>query len=311
MDTLHVFLLGKFHLQLGEQILTTLNTTKLQELFSYLLLYQERPLFRETLANLLWNENITTQPQRCLRKTLWYLRDALDAQTDHLSDTLFIIEPEWIQINPEADLWIDAVVFEEAFASIRDIPGKDIDDQRILNLQSAIELYKGDLLEGIYQDWCIYERERLQDMYLTMLGKLMDYYEAHHNYKAGIMCGAHILHYDQAHERTHRKLMRLFYLDDDRTAALRQYQHCVEALNKELGVKPTRRTRMLYQQIQGDQFTEPVQVQTAKDKESEGIASSLPEVLQRLQQLQTTLAQLQNQVYQEIQVVNTYITDQC
>ena len=34
-------------------------------------------------------------------------------------------------------------------------------------------VYRGDLLEGCYQDWCLFERERLQNAYLAMLDKLM------------------------------------------------------------------------------------------------------------------------------------------
>jgi len=48
-------------------------------------------------------------------------------------------------------------------------------------LQEAVRLSYADLLEGWYQDWCLYERERLQNIYLLILDKLMvrwddDYY---------------------------------------------------------------------------------------------------------------------------------------
>ncbi|MFN2283144.1 MAG: BTAD domain-containing putative transcriptional regulator [Anaerolineae bacterium] len=312
MDMLRVFLLGRFHIQSGEQILTTLNTAKqLQELFSYLLLYQERPHFRETLANLLWDETATTQPQRCLRKTLWSLRDALDAQIDHLSEALFLIEPEWIQINPEANLWLDTAIFEQAFATVRDVPGAEITSQSAENLKNVVDLYHGDLLEGVYHDWAIYERERFQHMYLVMLSKLMDYCEAHQEYKAGIDYGTRILYYDRAHERTHRQLMRLYCLDDNRTEALRQYERFTEALDSELGVKPTQRTRALYQQIRQDQFNTPTASQDPDNAPANVAASVLPDMLNRLRQFQATLVEMQTQVYKDIQIVDCLLNGRC
>jgi DNA-binding SARP family transcriptional activator len=121
-------------------------------------------------------------------------------------------------------------------------------------LQNAVDLYRGDLLEGWYQDWCLFERQRLLNMYLAMLDKLMGYCEAHQEYESGILYGMRILRYDQAQERTHRRLMRLHYLTGDRTAALRQYESCVAALKEDFGVGPARRTVALYEQIRSDQI---------------------------------------------------------
>lgn len=99
-------------------------------------------------------------------------------------------------------------------------------------IQNAVQLYQGPLLEGWYQDWCLYERERLQSMYLAMLDELMGYCEVRHDYETGLLYGMGIMSYDWARERTHRRLMRLHYLNGDRAAALRQYEQCAVALKE-------------------------------------------------------------------------------
>jgi len=311
MNRLHVSLLGKFHMQLGEHVLTGLNTTKVRDLLCYLLLYRDRPHQREVLANLLWDEQATNQPQRCLRKNLSTLRTALDTECAQLSDDLLLVESDWMQINPAIDMWLDITIFEQAFADVRDVPGREIAPHAVETLKSAVDLYRGDLLEGVYHDWAIYERERFQQMYLAMLSKLMESCEAHQDYKAGIDYGTRILYYDRAHERTHRHLMRLYYLDDNRTAALRQYEHCIAALDSELGVKPTRRTRTLYQQIHQDQLGALVTA-VNQDKALPDLAASLlPDVLNRLKQLQAALVEMQNQVRQDIQTVDCLVNAHC
>jgi two-component SAPR family response regulator len=126
---------------------------------------------------------------------LWRLQAALDAHAESLQEQALLVELDWIQINPELDLWLDVAVFEQAFALVQEIPGRELDAQRMESLQAAVNLYRGDLLEGWYQDWCLYERERLQNMCLSMLDKLVSYSEAHQRYETGLAYGTRILHY--------------------------------------------------------------------------------------------------------------------
>lgn len=306
MSILYACLFGKFNAWYGDQILTGLDASKVRELFCYLLLYRQQPHSREALAGLLWDEGSSAQPQRCLRKALWQLRSVLDSPGEPLGNRLLLIEPDWIQISPEADLWLDVAVFEQAFARVQGMPGRHLDSQCVQSLKNAVDLYRGGLQESWYQDWYLFERERLQHIHVIMLDKLMGYCEACQDYEAGLVYGSLILRNDRARERTHRRLMRLQYLVGDRTAALRQYESCVAALDEELGVKPAKRTLALYQQIRADQLNEPAPA-PVQAREPEAAASPLPEVLDHLKQLQTTLIDIQRQVHHDIQAVELAI----
>lgn len=302
MTGLRVSLFGKFDVRCGEQTLTGLDTSKVQQLFCYLLLYRDRPHPREALADLLWAHRDTSQPNRCLRKTLWQLRVALDSDTHPLSDHVLIVEPDWLQLNPKAGLWLDVAVFEQAFYRVQGVPGKELEYQQVQTLRNAVNLYRGGLQESWYQDWYLTERERFQHLYLIMLDKLMGHCEAHNDYEAGLAYGALVLRCERARERTHQRLMRLNCLAGDRTAALRQYERCVCALEEELGVKPARRTLRLYQQIRADQLSQSAPIPAEKSEAAEA-AHPLPEVLGTLTRLQTLLAEVQDQVRQDIQAV--------
>jgi len=304
MSRLNVVLFGKMSVRCNERPVADLTGFKVQELFCYLLLHRNRPHPRETLAGLLWGDIPTVQAKKYLRQTLWQLQTALNGRAIACERSVLRIESDWVGVNAEADLWLDAAVFEQAHSLSLKIPCSRMDGVHAGTLRSAIHLYQGDLLEGWYQDWCLRERERLQDMYLGMADKLMDYAIAHRDYENGIVYGGQILRHDRAREGTHQRLMRLQYLAGDRAGALRQYQRCVAALRDELGVEPTDSTVALYEDIRlGRLGATPVA--------SLGIgAGPLIDVLSRLQQLETSLEHLQQQVRENIDAVEELLTSQ-
>lgn len=300
MEMLKIHLFGKFLVQHNEQVLDGFDARKVQELFSYLLLHRDHPICRERLAGILWPESLEEQAKKSLRQTLWQLQSALGSQKEPGEERIVLADPDWVQLNPKADLWLDVAMFEQAFASVQKVPGQALKACQAQLLQHAAELSQEPLLEGWYEDWCLQERERLQSMYLIMLDKLMDYCEAHHDYETGLFYGMRILCHERTRERTHRRLMRLHYLAGDRASALRQYERCAAILDEELGVKPSKRTVTLHKHIFADQLEEPC-LRDNPGTAPEGASPPLLEALHSLSQLQTFLAGLQHQVQQNIQ----------
>ncbi len=310
MSTLSIQLFGKFCVRRNEQVLEGFDARKVQELFCYLLLHRNHSLPRETLAGLLWLDTTTIQSKKNLRQALWQLQSALGSQTVPINDRVLLVEPEWVQLNLEANFWLDVVAFERAFDLVQKVPGHELDAQRVQVLQDAVQLYQGPLLEGWYQDWCLLERERLQNMYLVVLDKLMSYCEVYHDYETSLLYGMRIMCYDRARERTHRRLMRLYYLLGDRAEALRQYERCASALEEELGVNPSKGTLALYRQIQADQLDEPEPTLVPNETHTSLEVSTVPllDVLGHLRCLEESLADLQNQVQQSIQKVKLVLS---
>jgi DNA-binding SARP family transcriptional activator len=305
MSMLRIYLFGKFCVRRNEQVLDGFDARKMQEFFSYLLLQRDHSLPRETLASLMWPDTTTVQSKKNLRQALWHLQSALGSQNERVKDRILLVEPEWVQLNSQADLWLDVAAFEQVFNLVQKTPGQELDSSQMQLIQDTVQLYQGPLLEGWYQDWCILERERLQSMYLAMLDKLMSYCEAHHDYETSLLYGMRIMCYDRARERTHRRMMRLYYLIGDRAEALRQYERCSAALEAELGVSPSKSTVAIYRQIQADHLDEPEHTLTPTEANTDidATAPLLFELLEHLTQLQRALSDLQNQLQKSMQTM--------
>lgn len=300
MSNLRVRLLGRFRARHDGETLNGLRGSKVQELFAYLLLYRHRSHPRESLAALLWENGSTAGSKKYLRQALWQLQSALHSGA---GEDVLELESEWLGVSSRANLWLDVAELERAYRGSRGVPGRRLDDRQSEDLKKAVELYTGDLLEGCYEDWCLFERERLQNQYLVLLDKLMGYCQSHGEYESGLAYGTRILQLDHAQERAHRRMMRLHCLHGDRTAALRQYERCRRALDEELGVEPSAETAALCHRIRQDRFQTSEPAKVAGTEALQGAAEPLPAVLRGLRELSSHLEQLLHRVQQEVRSV--------
>ncbi|MGH6635205.1 MAG: bacterial transcriptional activator domain-containing protein [Gammaproteobacteria bacterium] len=170
---------------------------------------------------------------------------------------LITLDGDWVRLNTTDCLSLDVAVFEHAFHTCQGTPGADLADAQRENLEHAVQLYRGDLLEGWYQDWCVFERERLRDCYLTALVKLVCHCDAHGQVDRGLAHAENVLRCDPAEEEAYYHMMHLHWTAGRRTQALRQYQRCKRVLSEELGVQPSERTQKLYEQIRSDPLDPP------------------------------------------------------
>lgn len=286
-----------------------MEARKVQELLSYLLIFRNHPQSRELLSETLWNNNSSEHSKKYLRQTLWRLQSALRL-VGNVSEPVLLLDQDWIQFNLTTDFWVDIAEFEYAFDLLKGKKTAELSTSDFSLLRQAVDVYKGNLLEGWYQDWCIFERERFQLMHLALLDKLVQYCELHQEYEAGLNYGMEILRYDHAYERTHRQLMRLYALTGNRTQALHQYARCATALRDELGIEPSERTRELYEQIRSDTFRPPIFGMGKAISRKEEADLSVNEMLVRLEQLALMLKGIESQVQREIVALESVLATQ-
>jgi DNA-binding SARP family transcriptional activator len=298
---LNVHLFGNFQVDRGDTPLPGLEARKPQELLAYLLLEPARSHPRETLAGLLWPDPSSDQSKAYLRKALWQLQSAL-GEREPTPERLIQTQADFVRLEPGHELWMDVAAFEAAYATVRGTRAAELTDEQTNVLQTAVDLYRGDLLDGWYLDWCLFHRERLLQMYLSMLDKLMAWSELEDNYEAGLDYGDRILRHDRAHELTHRRLMRLHLQAGDRTAALRQYERCVEALKQDLGAAPDRRTTALYAAIRDDTIgAQDVSMTPFAATADTAQPSPSSEVVRTLKTLRRLLVATQREIGESIQ----------
>jgi DNA-binding SARP family transcriptional activator len=300
MAELRATLFGRFNIELEGLKIAGMEARKVQELFSYLLLFRGHPHSRDSLCETLWSGNSPASSRKHLRQTLWRLQSAM--QTDGNSTRLVLRhDSDWIQIQLAGNFWLDIEEFEKAFDLVKGKKASELSRRDFNLLEYAAAIYKGDLLEGWYSDWCFFERERFQIMHLLLLDKLVQFCELHEKYDAGLSYGMEILRHDHSYERAHRQLMRLYFLTGNRTQALHQYKRCEMTLRDELGVEPSEATKQLHEQIRLDKFHyQPLAEEHTFVRTRVNTAPAISEMLEQLKEVMQALSRLGYQTHEGI-----------
>ncbi|NTU80247.1 MAG: hypothetical protein HGA45_12880, partial [Chloroflexales bacterium] len=217
METTQITLFGRLAISRGVHALDLPG--KAAELLCFLLLQHGRPQTREALASELWGDADAAQGKKYLRQSLWQLQQTLDAGSAPL---VLALDREWVAVNTQATLAVDAHRLEETWAAIAGSPGLLLSPDQAAAARAAAELYRGALLDGWYHEWCLVERERYQALYGALLDRLVEHCGAAGQLDAGIAYALRLLRLEPTRERTHRRLMRLYAAAGDRGAALRQ-----------------------------------------------------------------------------------------
>ena len=243
-QALHIQLMGGFRLVSDTTPLTTLDSPRLQALLAYLVLHRAMPHARSHLAFGLWPDTTEAQARTNLRTLLHRLRQALPH-----ADQFLQIDAQTVQWRTDASWTFDVADFEHALAEA-DHAEHDGDPTRLRKaLADAVERYHGDLLPAWYDDWVLLERERLRQLFLTALERLILILEQECEYAVAIGHAQRLLRHDPLHEATYQHLMRLHALSGDRASALRVYKTCATVLERELGVEPSPTTQAAYERL--------------------------------------------------------------
>ncbi len=173
-----------------------------------------------------------------------------------------VADRETIGTHPQADLWLDVAHFRRLLSSPRTHghPEAETYPECLEALAEAVELYRGDFLEGLslrgsanFDEWQFFQTDGLRQELALALERLVHGYSAQGAYEQAIPYGQRWVALDPLHESAQRELMQLYALAGQRAAALRQYKECARILEAEIGLPPSEAMTALYEQIRTSQ----------------------------------------------------------
>jgi predicted ATPase/DNA-binding SARP family transcriptional activator len=232
-----------------DRVLTKINRSKAVAILAYLAMnIQEQ--HRDTLATLFWPESSQSRARGSLRRDLSTLNQAL-------GEDWLVIAGDTIGLQRKG-LIVDALEFrrllDECKKHVHDL---DLVCEECLEpLKEAISLYQDDFMAGFtlsdcpeFDEWQFFTAEELRQEAFMATERLVQGYQTAGNLELALHYARRLLTLDPLHEPAYRVLMALYARTGQRSAALRQYQVCVQRFDEELGVPPSEETTALYEEI--------------------------------------------------------------
>lgn len=256
MAHLRLSFLGSFQTALGSTLLEGYESDKVRALLAYLAVEAARSHRRDTLAGMFWPEQKQEIALKNLRQSLYRLRNALgEPSADSEIAPYLLVTPQTVQFNPAADCSLDTAQFSALIAECRAHRHRRIEvcGSCHARLKQAIDLYRGDFLEGFglldsagFEEWMLLEREAFHRQALDALVRLAGFAEARADYDAAAAYAWRQIELEPWREEAHRQLMRLLWRSGQRSAAVAQYESCRRVLREQLNIGPAAETEALH-----------------------------------------------------------------
>lgn len=264
MFHLAIHLFGGFRVELNGKLLSKFGTDKTRALLAFLALESDRPHRREALASYFWCERPQAAALHSLRQALYQLQSTLCNHSK--PEPCLIITANQVQFNPTSDHWIDVREFHRRISACRSRhpAGVELCDACIRSLQTAVELYRGELLAGFtlpdceeFTDWQMLNQEYCHRRMTLALSMLADHYEASLEYERLLACASRMVQLEPWREQFHMRLMWAMAKVGQRERALMQYEVLSKLLLREFGLLPADEIRLLYEQIRNNHHLDP------------------------------------------------------
>lgn len=224
------------------------TTRRARDIFCYIATSKHRRVDKDVLIDTFWSEEDMATIEKNFHPTISHIRKALNSRQS-FKQNFIVFRDGAYQLNPELSYSIDTEDFENALTEAEKAKReKDANDFRH-NLEKANELYRGEYMAGVYDDWAEERRHYYAEQHSRVLNALAKLAFTEKSWSNALKFSGEILQKDPFREDAHRLIMKIFAAQGKRSKVKEQFETLQELLKKELGVAPAPETRKTFQEL--------------------------------------------------------------
>lgn len=238
--TLFIRALGRMQVQVNNHRITSSEwqTQAARDLF-FLLLAHPEGMTREEICLIFWPDASIEEARFRFKNTIYRMRRAVGKNS-------ILLDQEIYRFNNKLDYEYDVETFlkENALAVQAHDPLKKLSHYR-----EAVKIFRGNYLNEVEETWALNPREYLRQNYLNILLSAAEIYLKLGKYEQALDYSQRALEEDNLLENAYQLALRTFAAMGNRVGLIRQYQRCVEVLEREINAAPSPQTQALYQEL--------------------------------------------------------------
>jgi DNA-binding SARP family transcriptional activator len=216
------------------------TTRRARDIFCYIASSRHRRVDKDVLIDTFWADTELEVIEKNFHPTISHIRKALNSRQTFKQNFLVFRDGAY-QLNPELSYLIDTEEFENHILGAEKAKRENDGELLRASLEAAHELYRGDFMSGIYEDWAEERRSYYSEQNLRVLNGLAKLSFKEKSWSKALKFSGEILQVDPFREDVHRLIMKIFGAQGKPAKVKEQFDTLQELLKKELGVSPAGR----------------------------------------------------------------------
>lgn len=224
------------------------TTKRARDIFFYIATSKHRRVAKEVLIEAFWGDEDLETVEKNFHPTISHIRKALNSR-QQLKQNFIVFRDGAYQLNPELSYFIDTEEFLAAIAHAETAKKKNDVTARCKHLTRAYELYRGDFLEGSYEDWAEEQRHFYRERFSQVLSGLAKLSLTEKKWPDALKFANEILAIDPYREDLHRLVLKVLSAQGKHTAFKKHYEDMSHLLKQELGIEPSAETKKVFKEL--------------------------------------------------------------
>lgn len=226
------------------------TTRRAHDILCFIASRQHRRASKDTIIETFWGDTDPDVVLKNFHPTVSHIRKALNNNQPLKLNFLLYRDGAYL-LNPELTYSIDIEDFDRLLAEGETARRAKQTDSCVARFEAAIKLYRGEFMQGCYEDWAEEQRAYYLEQYLHMLEVLV--VEALHaeEWSRSLHLAQQILRLDAFREDIHCMVMRAHAAQGNPVAVREHYEKLRGILRKELSIEPSAETQKVYRQLIG------------------------------------------------------------
>jgi DNA-binding SARP family transcriptional activator len=226
------------------------TTKRARDILCFITSRRHRRASKDTIIDTFWGEADFDAVERNFHPTVSHIRKALNSNQSLKQNFLLYRDGDY-QLNPDFSYRIDTEEFDRRVSEGETARRARQFDECINSYEQAVALYRGEFMQGNYDEWVEEQRSYYREQYLRMLEALAAVAEKAEDWSRSLNLAQQILRDDPFREDIHCMVMRSQAALGNRVAIKEQYETLRRLLRKELGVEPAAETQAIYRGLKG------------------------------------------------------------
>lgn len=226
------------------------TTRRGRDILCFIASRRHRRASKDSIIDTFWGDADFESVGRNFHPTVSHIRKALNSNQPLKQNFLLYRDSDYI-LNSDFSYAIDIEEFDRLVSEGEAARRAGRHEQCVTCYEAAVEIYRGEFMQGCYEEWVEEQRSYYRERYLHMLEALVVAAQKADEWPRSIHLAQQILRDDPFREDIHCLMMRAHAAQGNRVAVKEQYETLRSLLHKELGVEPAAETQKIYRNLLG------------------------------------------------------------